>query len=56
MGSSITDFPMLADFLHVWGLTVLWMALPLGLLLRRKTKKVGKLILRVQIEWPLIRY
>lgn len=31
MGSSITDFPMLADFLHVWGLTVADFFRPIGI-------------------------
>lgn len=31
MGSSILDFPMLADFLHVWGLTVADYFRPMGI-------------------------
>lgn len=31
MGSSILDFPMLADFLHVWGLTVAAYFRPMGI-------------------------
>ncbi|WP_281248234.1 hypothetical protein [Corynebacterium pacaense] len=30
MGSSISDFPMLADFLHVWGLAIADFFRPFG--------------------------
>lgn len=31
MGFSILDFPMLADFLHVWGLTIADFFRPMGI-------------------------
>lgn len=31
MGLSILDFPMLADFLHVWGLTIANFFRPMGI-------------------------
>ncbi|WP_263599053.1 hypothetical protein [Corynebacterium gallinarum] len=31
MGLSILDFPMLADFLHVWGLSVANFLRPMGI-------------------------
>lgn len=31
MGSSLSEFPMIADFLHVWGLSIADFFRPLGL-------------------------